>query len=82
MTEVTEIIVKPNGDLVEKITSERVIDRAELRAEKKLIQEELNMKEPSKEELISLGKTFHFFYNRELDKLTKRLDEINILLGK
>lgn len=58
-----------------------VIDLEALRQEKEMLEQQLNMKEPPKEELIELGKGQHpFYWNKE--DIQKRVEEISKLVGE
>ena len=52
----------------------------ELEQEKAMLMEELNISEPTDEELIDLAKAYHPYYGSKEDKQL-RIDEINNLLG-
>lgn len=78
----TEEIVKSKDGLT--ATKYRVIEESidleALRNEKAMLEELLNMKEPTKEELIEIGKGQHpFYWNKE--DTQKRLEQINFILG-
>ena len=60
-----------------KVVSEK-IDLKALRQEKAELEEQLNMKEPSKEELIELGKSQHPYYwdKTDIENRIKQIDDI------
>ena len=59
----TEQIVKVDENTAKRIkVVEETIDLEALRQEKESLEEQLNMPEPSQEELIELGKTIHPYY--------------------
>lgn len=62
-----------------KVVEEK-IDLESLRQERDVLLEQLAVKEPSKEELIELGKGSHPFY-WDKTQVQKRLDKINLILG-
>ena len=61
---------------------EETIDLEALKREKEMLEAELNMPEPSKEELIELGRSMHEYYLRDVEAIKKRIEEINNILGK
>jgi len=73
-------------EVVDKDTAVRykvvkeTINLEALRKEKEELLEELNMKEPTKEELISLGKMYHPYFHRNVDVIQKRIEEIDKVL--
>jgi hypothetical protein len=68
----TEVIIKEETETRYLIS--------DLKAEKERIEAELKVKEPSKEELIDLGRSMHEYYMPK-DHLENRLKVINDLLG-
>lgn len=58
-----------------------VIDLEALRQEKEALEYQLAVTEPSKEELIELGKGQHAFYIRDSKSIQQRLDMISKILG-
>jgi hypothetical protein len=64
-----------------KVVAE-TIDLQALKAEKENLEAELNMKEPSNEELIEMGKMMHPFYQRNADWINTRILEIDKFLGE
>ena len=61
-----------------KVVAE-VINLEELRQEKKDLEEQLEMPEPSDKELIEEGKAYHPYYQQ--DWMINRLIEVNKILG-
>lgn len=60
---------------------EEMIDLEALRREKKNLEAQLEVKEPSDEELIEHGKMIHSFYTIDAQSVRQRIDEINKILG-
>lgn len=58
------------------------IDLETLKQEKRSLEEQLAMKEPTDEELIMEGRIFHPYYQRDKSYLEQRIEEINKILGK
>ena len=91
MAELTVDLLKLSGtEQIKKIDDktaikykvvEETIDLEALRREKEGLEEMLSMEEPTKEELIELGKGQHPFY-MDKDDIQKRLDKINKILGE
>jgi len=81
-SEVREEIVKSKDGktAIRYRVVEDTIDLEALRAEKENLEAELNQVEPSKEELIELGKMMHPFYMLDREYTQRRIDEINSLL--
>ena len=62
-----------------KVVEEK-IDLESLRQERDVLLEQLAVKEPTKEELIELGKATSLFYNK--GAIEERVKIIDVLLGK
>jgi ribosomal protein L1 len=76
-----EMIVRVDKNTAIKyFVGQRKIDLKSLKREKKMLEEQLSEKEPTKEELIELGRTNHPYYTRDLTR--DRLKEIDSILGK
>jgi len=76
----TEQIVKVDENTAKRIrVVEEVIDLEALRQEKESLEAQLNIPEPTKEELIELGKGVHPYYQPK-DWIRKRIEEIEELL--
>ena len=81
LSEIKEKIVKVSDKeaIRYKVVEER-IDLEALRREKEALEEQLNLKEPTEEELIELGKSISFFYQQDKSYLQARIKEINNIL--
>ena len=76
----TEQIVKVDEKTAKRYkVIEETIDLEALRREKEALEAQLNMPEPTKEELIELGKGMHPYYQPK-DWIRKRIEEIDKLL--
>lgn len=62
--------------------AEEEIDLKELRIEKKRLEEELALKEPTNKELIEEGMLSHPFYFKDEERLQKDLNRIKAILEK
>ena len=77
-----QIIISKDGLTAIKYTVvEEKIDLVALRNEKVNLEAELLAKEPTKEELIEMGKMQHPYYMRNVESIKRRLEEITKLLG-
>lgn len=74
------MITRTKTEIIIKEETEKRYLISDLEAEKERIELELDMKEPSREELIELGRSMHEYYQPK-DHLENRLKEINDLLG-
>lgn len=80
-SELQEKIIKVDENTAMKyVVSKETINLEALRNEKKMLEDELKFPEPSKEELIEMGKSMHPYYMRNIDMIKNRIEEINILL--
>lgn len=56
---------------------EEKIDLEALKAEKASLEAQLVAKEPTEKELIEMGKAFHPYYQRDIEAIKKRIEEID-----
>jgi len=77
-----EIVVKQDKNTAIKYrVIEEAIDLEALKQEKENLQAQLDVPEPTKEELIEQGKMMHPYY-QDNTWITDRINEINSILGK
>ena len=76
-----QIVVSKDGKSAIKYTvQQEKIDLEALRREKEEL--EAQLKKPSDNELLEVGKSHHEFYTRGIEDIQKRIDWINSLLEK
>jgi len=77
-----QIVISKDGKTAVKYTVvKETIDLEALRQEKEALEQQLAMPEPTKEELIELGKGQHPFYWNKKD-IQERIKRIDSLLGE
>ena len=78
-----ELIINQDEDTsIRYSIVEEKIDLLALKREKEQLEQEINLPEPSNEELIETGKIYHPYYMRNLDSMRERVKVIDSLIGK
>jgi len=77
-----QIVISKDGKTAVKYTVvKETIDLEALRQEKEALEQQLAMPEPTKEELIELGKGQHPYY-QDKTYIRDRIEQINKILGE
>jgi len=82
LSDVKEKIVKIDEKTAKRYkVVEEAVDLEALKQEKANLEEQLNMPEPTKEELIELGKMYHPYYTLDREAIRARISQIEEFLN-